>query len=527
MKKIFYNGTIITMEAPLYVEAVLVNNGIIEKIGTFDQLTTIEPDAKKVDLQQKTMMPAFIDAHGHFSSYANAQLQVPLEGVNNFEEIGQRIGEFIQSNQIKDGEWVVAKGYDHNSLAEKCHPDVKFLDDVAPNNPVILQHQSGHCGVLNSKALADLEIDKNTPAPVGGVIGIENGQLTGYMEEEAYIQSIKKVPMADLGQMISAYKRAQKKYFSYGITTVQEGMMVEQMLPLYKSLLDSGILEIDVVGYPDINSMDKIKKAFGESINKYHEHFKIGGYKIITDGSPQMKTAWMKTPYYGTKNEVGYGTQTNDQVVLAVEKATVEKTQILAHCNGDAAIQQYIDAIKKVALTKSDITKLRPVIIHSQLITEEQLDQVAELNIIPSFFVAHVYHWGDVHIKNFGFERAKLISPAKYALDKGVTFTFHQDAPVIEPDMLETVQCAVTRKTKEGVLLGEEQTIPVIEALKAVTINGAYQYFEENTKGSIKEGKNGDFVILSENPLKVKPDKIKEILVLETIKDGETVFKIK
>lgn len=526
MRKIFYNGTIITMEAELYVQAVLVEQGYVVKTGNFEELQSGAPDAVLIDLLHKTMLPAFIDAHSHFTAYANAQLQIPLDETVSFEEIEERIAAFIASKNIPAGKWIAAKGYDHNMLVEKCHPKKELLDRLAEDNPLVLQHQSGHCGVFNSKALELLDITPDTKAPAGGMIGSEGGVLTGYMEEEAYIQCIKKVPISDDKEMLVAYGKAQEKYLSYGITTVQEGMMVSQMLPLYQPLLESGILTVDVVGFSDLTSMRDIANAFPGSYKKYDRHFKIGGYKIFLDGSPQVKTAWMQSPYKGSDDNYGYGTMSDVSVIAAVEKSMSEDIQILAHCNGDAAIQQYIDAVKKAAHKNKNILNLKPVIIHSQLITKEQLAEVSRLNMIPSFFLAHVLHWGDIHIQNFGYERAQYISPANSALQNGIIFTFHQDTPVIEPNMLETIQCAVTRRTKKGIALGADECISVIEALRAVTINAAYQYSEEDVKGSIREGKRADFVIMSGNPITVPKDKITDIIILETIKDGETVYRL-
>ena len=139
--------------------------------------------------------------------------------------------------------------------------------------------------------------------------------------------------------------------------------------------------------------------------------------------------------------------------------------------------------------------------------------------------MAHVYHWGDVHVKNFGLERAEHISPAGSALAQNIPFTFHQDAPVIRPDMLETVWCAANRLTRSGRLLGEDERIPVLEALRAVTVNAAWQYFEEERKGSLRPGKRADLVLLSADPLAVPAEEIREIQVLETIKAGETIYQ--
>ena len=162
--------------------------------------------------------------------------------------------------------------------------------------------------------------------------------------------------------------------------------------------------------------------------------------------------------------------------------------------------------------------------VHAQTIRKDQIIECKELGIIPSFFISHVYYWGDIHIKNLG-KRAYSISPAKEAEQNSIIYTFHQDTPVLEPNMLETIEIAVNRKTKNGVILGEDEKIDVYEALKAVTINVAYSYFEENEKGSIKEGKIADMIILSDNPLKISKDKIKEIKIYSTWKNGKEVYR--
>ncbi|MEG2295229.1 MAG: amidohydrolase family protein, partial [Oscillospiraceae bacterium] len=365
------------MEDTSYVPAVLIHEGIIEKIGDFEELKSIAPEAEQIDLQSKTMLPAFIDAHSHFSAYANAQLQIPLIEALSIHEITQRIEFFMRSNAVKVGEWVVASDYDHNALLEKSHPHIDLLDRIAPENPLVLHHKSGHCGVFNTKALSFLGITSDTVSPSGGLIGRVDGKLTGYLEEEAYISSIKKLPISDFSEMLGAYVTAQKKYLSNGITTIQEGMMIAEIAPLYEQLLASNQLLVDVVVYPDIGSMKDIVAKFPNSLKKYDQHLKIGGYKIFLDGSPQVKTAWMQSPYKGTYDYFGYGTMSDADVLFAVETSAKENIQILAHCNGDAAIQQYINTIKKVALVDETIIKLKPVIIHSQLITKQQLVEVA------------------------------------------------------------------------------------------------------------------------------------------------------
>lgn len=525
MKTYYYNGAILTMEETLFAQAVLVEDGTIVAVGDETDVGELAKGARRVDLLGAAMLPAFIDAHSHFSGYANSLLQVPLEEVVSFEELKGKIRDYIEKNQIPEGKWVMAKGFDPETVEEGTYPGRHVLDEAAPNHPVLVQHKSGHMGVMNTKGLEVCHITAQTASPEGGRIEVKDGALTGYLEENAMIQSMEAIGMPTKEELKEAYRKAQECYASHGITTVQEGMTPDQMVPLYQMLLGQRMLYLDLVAYADMKNSRKLMETFSDRIGTYKDHIKIGGYKIFLDGSPQGRTAWMREPYKDSKDYRGYPTMTDEAVYQAVGRAVREGMQILAHCNGDAACDQYIRMCKNVKEEGGSLKAIRPVLIHGQLLGLDQLDAVKELSLLPSFFVAHVYHWGDTHIKNFGKERADSISPAGSALKKGIRFTFHQDAPVIEPDMLETVWCAVNRKTKSGVTLGESEKISVLDALKAVTIHAAYQYFEENEKGSIKPGKHADFVILDQNPLEVLPEKIREIKVLQTIKDGAVIYR--
>ena len=522
MKKIYINGEFITLEDD-EIEAILIEDDKIKKAGKKEEILKLKDETTEIiDLRGKTMMPAFIDPHSHFFAVANSLLQVSLEDCKNIKEIQDKLLKYKNENNIKSEKWIIASGYDHNMLEEKRHITKLELDKVISDNPVIIHHKSGHNGVLNSKGLEWLKITKETIPPFGGKIEKINNELTGYLEENAFIENVKKIPMASLEDLVELCKKAQNKYASYGITTVQEGMMVKELIPIYKKLVDENKLYIDVIAYMDKKAEKEIKETFKDNIKKYKNHFKIGGIKIFLDGSPQSRTAWMRTPYIGEKNYFGYGTMDDEDVKKDVESAYEENLQILAHCNGDKAAEQYIKAIKS---TNKNIRLIRPVLIHGQLLGTDQIEELKKCGIIPSFFIAHIYHWGDIHINNFGIERASTISPAGTAVKNGIKFTFHQDTPVIEPNMFETIWCAVNRKTKDGKVLGEAEKITVLEAIKAVTINSAYQYFEEDYKGSIKEGKYADLIILDKNPLKIKNEEIKDIKILETIKNGQTIYK--
>jgi hypothetical protein len=197
---------------------------------------------------------------------------------------------------------------------------------------------------------------------------------------------------------------------------------------------------------------------------------------------------------------------------------------VLAHANGDAAIDMMIDGVA-AALVDGEITDHRSVVIHGQLMRPDQLDRVKDLGIVPSYYAAHPYFWGDWHRLSFGDERASFISPLRATLDRGIPFTIHNDSPIVPPDIMRLIWIAVNRKTRSGYVLGPDQRLTVLEALYAVTQGAAYQYFEENEKGSITPGKRADLVILGVNPLSVEADAIKDIPVLETIARGQTVYR--
>lgn len=294
------------------------------------------------------------------------------------------------------------------------------------------------------------------------------------------------------------------------------------MLAMQEKLL------MDVVAYPmvEVDKEDKPREkpfeVFSDFANKYKNRFKLGGYKAVLDGSPQGKSAWMTQPYENSDGYCAYSWFQTEQVEEFMKIAIAENQQILVHCNGDAAGDQFLTAYVS-AFEKSDNPNkgnLRPVMIHCQTAREDQLDIMEKYNMIPSIFVGHVYFWGDVHVKNLGRERGERVSPVQSAIRRNLMVNFHEDPPVTPACPLFSLWTAVNRVTRGGELLAPEQRCSVYDGLKAITMHGAYAYFEEDSKGSIKEGKRADLVILDKNPLEVDTMLIKDITVLETIKDG-------
>lgn len=539
MAKAYYNGSIITMsgldQKGMGPEAVLVSSGVIKKVGTVQSVREIckkfEEDVEWVDLKGKCLMPAFIDAHSHIVMNGQMALFADLSACESFEDIVDVLKEYKAEHSVTDSGVIVGWGYDHNFLVEKKHPVKEILDKVSIDIPVIVLHISGHLLCVNSRALQLAQITEDTQNPEGGAIGRKenSSEPNGYLEESAlaFVQSIIQDRLAP--DIRSVMEGMQDSYIQNGITTVQDGASTEDNINLLKKMAASGDLKIDVVAYPLIANQGADIIAKNKNLDgQYENHLKIGGYKIILDGSPQGRSAWLSEPYEGIdKAYCGYPCYTDEAVKQYIMRAVEEKKQILAHCNGDAASEQFINAYEECMGSSPKYSNLRPVMIHCQTVRNDQLDRMAELQMIASIFIGHVWFWGDVHLVNLGERRARRISPVKDAIDRGVVVNFHQDTPVTKPDMMHSVWCAVARVSRDGKVIGPEQRIHVYDALKAVTINAAYEYFEEDTKGSIEEGKRADIVILSESPLEVETDRIKDIQVVETIKDGETIYRVK
>ena len=515
---LYFGGPIVTLEEPRYAQALVERGGRIAYVGNREEAERLAgPGARRVDLEGRALLPAFVDPHSHLLACAYARLQVPLGECAGWGEIADRLSRHVQERGIQPGEWVKGTGYDQNALAEGAAPDRFCLDRACPHNPVVIQHASGHAGVFNTLALERL-------GALNEDCGLERdgqGELTGRGEENPFLDLLGRIPMDGLEDVLRAFQGAQEEYASHGITTAQEGLLQPVMAPVYQEILRRGLLYLDVNAYVPPADYDRLRGQFAQGVSASPGTFQVAGMKIFLDGSPQGGTAWVREPYAG--GGCGTSTMTDGQVLSAFRQALDRDAQLLAHCNGDRAAEQYLTLLAQ-AEREAGKKLCRPVMIHAQLLGLDQLERVKALGVIPSFFVAHVYHWGEIHVKNFGLDRAGRISPAGGALSLGIPFTFHQDSPVIPPDMLETIWCACVRRTKTGRVLGAEERIPVEAALRAVTQTAALQYGLERELGTLRPGKRADFVLLSGDPLRTPPEELKKLQVERTIRCGRTIW---
>jgi predicted amidohydrolase YtcJ len=537
---IFVGQHIITMdENSASAEAVAIKDGRILAIGDRSSMLGLKSEQTRVvELGERALLPGFIDAHGHVGMQSKllrlANLSPPPVGtVTNIEEVTEALRKYIRQAGIPAGQWVVGFGYDDSLLAEKRHPNRDELDAVSAEHPVFILHASGHLGAVNSMALAAVGISAESQDPPGGVIRRRPGsnEPDGVLEESAMWQVYMSLPKPSLEVSVQQLVDVQEYYASKGITTVQEGGATPEDIKTLNAAASQEKLVLDIVAYAmwipgqaDIPALGK----YGE----YSNRFKIGGIKLLLDGSPQGKTAYLSEPYEvpppGKDSDyVGYPSLPPEVVDQAVHEVLSGNIALLAHANGDAAAEMLINAVEK-ATDSLQTTDTRVVMIHAQSVRDDQLDRMAMLGMIPSFFSAHTFFWGDWHRDSvFGPRRADRISPTRSALERDIVFTVHNDAPVTPPIPIDLLWSTVNRRTRSGDILGPLQRIDTYEAIKALTINGAYQYFEEDRKGSITPGKLADLVVLSQNPLTTEPDLIRDISVVETFSHGRSVFRSK
>ena len=536
---VFVGEHILTIdESNASATAVAIRGDRIIAVGSEASVRPLIGDKTRViELGERALIPGFIDSHGHIASSARfiefLNLSYPPVGnTEDIHDIQAALTLFIDKRAPQEGEWIIGYGYDDSLLDDRRHPNRMELDAVSTRNPILLLHVSGHIVVANTPALESVGIGVDTPDPPGGVIRRIPGTMepSGILEETATHELVFRNLLSAPGEKLDRLLRsAMKDYAAYGITTAQDGAATPGDIAAIRQIAAKENLLIDVVAYQYEKTIPE--DEFDEFVpdSGYVGGYRVAGIKFSLDGSPQGRTAWMTEPYaegpYGAPDDyTAYATTIlgyfEDRLGRLIERGV----PVLVHTNGDAAIDALIDGIS-ATIGDATVPDHRTVAIHAQLMREDQLIDAALLGIVPSFFSAHAYFWGDWHRVSFGADRAENISPGRWAIEHNVPFTIHNDAPVVPPDMMRLIDISVNRTTRSNELLGAQQRLTVLEALEAATLTGAHQLFEEDEKGSITVGKRADLVILGANPVLVDPTTIKDIPVLETFARGVSIYK--
>jgi predicted amidohydrolase YtcJ len=533
---IYAGGDIVTVnDAQPTAEAVAVREGKILAVGARADVERAHKGTatRVVDLAGHTMVPGFFDAHAHVMSFGaqgvGANLLASPDGnANTIDDLVAALQEFGKGPDVARTGWIFGMGYDDALLGR--HPTRDDLDRVSKDVPVIAVHISGHFSALNSAGLAKIGYTAATPDPEGGIIR----RRAGSREPNGVLEELASFPA--MVAAISPRTPEDNDYFTrkglelakrHGYTTAIEG---RSFAAQHGAMLDAakrGLFDIDVISYIDYSDKQVIPSPISAA---YENRYRIGGLKITLDGSPQGRTAWRTVPYLmppdGQKPGYrGYPAIPDTKVVEALfDEAYQKGWPVQVHANGDAAVDQMIAAMKPVH-AKYGPGDRRNALIHGQLVRrEDQLDSLKELQVIASLFPMHTFYWGDWYDQIIGPELAQQISPIKTALNKGLVVTSHTDAPVALPNLMQVMWATVNRTSRSGKVMGPDERLTPLEALKSFTLWGAYQHFEEKIKGSIEPGKLADLAILDRNPLTVDPTTINQIRVLETIKEGRTVY---
>jgi len=554
---IYRGGTIVTMvDDRREAQALAVAGGRILAVGTEqDVLTTQGPDTDVVDLAGRTLLPSFIDSHGHFISAAQVLMWANVQGVpagpiTKVADIVPVLQKHVatlalKTGGLKPGDWIVGYGYDRSNLAEQRELTVDDLDPAFPDNPVMLIHSSMHGAVLNSAALARIGYDADTPTPAGGLIVRKPGTTVpaGLIMETAFLPIIDNMPQPGEREMLDRLDKAQQIYARVGVTTCQEGATHAKDLRFLRKAAEDGLLYLDVVSLPFMLDIPELAKDFEpgfsgapmqlpdrarDAFGQYNNHLKLQGIKFVLDGSPQGKTAYWTQPLLtpgpgGEPNWRGQPVMPPEEINKALAEVYGKGIQVFCHANGDAAIDMAIDGMRKAGARAAD--DQRTVVIHSQCMRPDQLDHYAELGFTPSFFTAHTFFWGDEHLANLGPQRAAFMSPMASAFAKGLHCSNHTDYVVTPMEPMRVMWSSIKRTSRSGKVLGPDERIDIWQALRSQTIEAAWQLFEEDRKGTLEQGKLADLVILDTNPLVAETDSLLDIRVLETVKEGKTVYR--
>ena len=536
---IYTGGPIVTVnDRQPTAEALAVRDGRILAVGDAAAIEQHAGEAtQRIDLRGRTLAPGFVDGHVHVNGLGlqaiGANLLAPPDGaVETIDDLVTAMQSWAEaSGDDERFGWIFGMGFDDAVLAEGRFPTRDDLDRVSTDVPVMAIHISGHFASVNSKGLAKIGYTADTPDPEGGLIRRRPGtnEPNGVLEELAaipvFMAELSPTTAEDVNYIMEA---GLELAMSFGYTTAQEGRAFAPTHDALAAYAEAVGFPIDVVSYIDYSTPAPLESEWAAL--EYRNGYRVGGIKMTLDGSPQGRTAWRTEPYLippegQTDDYAGYPAIPDDADVIAiVEQSYANGWQLLAHANGDAAIDQLIRAEQAVQ-PNFDAADRRHTLIHGQYIRMDQLDALKELDLVASLFPMHTFYWGDWHAQLIGEEKAMSISPTRSALDRGIPITSHTDAPVALPNLMQVMWATVNRVSRSGRVIGEAERLTPEEALKSITLWGAWQHFEEDDKGSLEDGKLADLVILSDNPLTIDPMSINEIVVLETIKEGQTVWR--
>lgn len=530
---IIKNGVVLTVNSRDEIaQAVAIRGDKILAVGSnADMDAWTDEHTRFIDAGGKTVMPGFIDAHIHVGMFGlldHGVIDVAYPKVTSIADIQEKIRRDAAGKQ--PGQWVRLNGYDHNKLAEKRHPTKEELDAAAPNNPVQLTRCCAHMGVYNTLALNIAGVQSPDQYAPDEVVVNEDGSLHGLLKETAHMDTSTKVEYSNQ-ELIDGYANADRLLSSLGVTSAHDA-------GAYGNISTRALQDACLTGAVKtrINAMifDMFGKQSGiQYINAFlhtgihsgcgNEHFRIGPVKIMLDGSSSGPSSAVIDGYTHDPENHGIQVWTQEEADEMVMKAHQAGYQVTAHAVGDKAVTIMVNAIEK-ALAACPRADHRHRIEHCGITNPELIARIAKLGIVPISNPSFISINGTDYNRYYGSRVEYMFAMKSYA-DAGIITAIGSDAPITYPDPMNSLFGALNRMDqKTGDLVGTNQIVDVLQAVRMFTYNGAYSSFEEKIKGSLEPGKLADVVVLDQDLLTYPRERVREVKVNYTLVGGEVVY---
>jgi predicted amidohydrolase YtcJ len=532
--RVLINGKIITVDhSNSIVEAVAIKDGKFLAAGSTTEIMDLAGrETEVVDLEHKTVLPGIIDSHTHPSLAASLVTEI-----NCRQAEVQSIGDILRmvrsrADELGPGKWVRGGNFNDSKLSEKRHISRWELDEAAPKNPVFILSDTGHQGLVNSMALAMAGISQHTQDPPGGKIDRDQGnEPTGLLYETATVLATKVIPPYTVEELKEGFKAVLDQFSEWGITSTHDASGYNLAIRAYQQLLKEGVkklrVNLMVSAYP--------KEPQGVDLNEAMTHLglesgfgndwlKVMTLKIMGDGSGAGGTAGVYEPQNRGPKGLGLMMTDPDMIEQLVLKAHQSGLRCSIHSIGDRGIDIALDCIEKAQKMKP-IPDMRHRLEHNSCCTPRQLKRIKSLGVTPSSSIGYMYGLGDQYYENFGPERSRWLHPHRTMLEMGIIAGGNNDCPITFYGPFVQMYAAVTRKTSSGKVIGPEEAISLMEAIRLYTWNGAYLAKEEDRLGSIEPGKLADLIVIDRDIFSLPPEELLETKILMTIVDGKTVYQ--
>ncbi len=524
------NGRIYTVDATQPVaEAMAIRDDRILMVGTTAQLTAAYPEAPRIDLKGRAVVPGFIDAHAHLMGLGLSRLRADLTGTRSVEEVLERLQAFAR--QLPEDAWLLGRGWDQNDWPVKEFPTRQMLDAVFPERPVWLVRIDGHAAWANTAAIRKANprlLTEDIPDPEGGhIVRDAEGRPTGVFIDEAMDLIAPHIPPPAEAELEEALRRAVAEANRFGLTGVHEAGASLATIRRYQQAVDDGTLTLRLYVM-----MDGLGDAFDHFCEQgplldYEGRLTVRSVKLYIDGALGSRGAALLSDYSDDPGNRGLLRHEPDEFAEMVMRAMKCGFQVNTHAIGDRGVRVVLDAYEK-ALRTLGRTSGRHRVEHAQVVAPEDFARFAELDVIASMQPTHAtsdMYWAEDRL---GPERVRGAYAWRTFLEHGVRLAFGSDFPVESANPLLGFYAAITRQDAEGWPEAgwyPEQRLTREEALRAFTLDAAYAAFQEHELGSLTPGKYADFVVLSHDIMTVPPQQILQTRVLATFFGGKCVYQ--